>query len=339
MEQIRVSVIVPVYNVEKYLAGCLDSALAQTMLASMEIICVDDGSTDSSPRILADYASRCEQIRIIRQKNGGLSAARNTGIRAARGRYLMFLDSDDKLASPGALEELCDRAETDDLDMLFFEARMTYESEELRRTSTEPPDFFVRSHDYPRCASGQELYKLMDRRREYRPSAWLYLLRRTFLEGAGLLFPTGIYHEDEMFTLAAMALAAHTSCVHTCGYDRLWREDSIMSGSNVARRIRGNLLAARAMLDFARQRLGGADSNFLRRYRRHARAINLRGANQYAKLTEPQRQAFWKSIDPQERPVIRKQLRLGSRSRVARWLRGGVKRLLPNRLVEQLRRR
>ena len=90
----KVSIIVPVYNVAKYLARCLDSILAQTA-RDLEIICVNDGSTDASAAILADYAAKDPRIRVLTQPNGGLSAARNAGLDAATGDWVMFVDSDD----------------------------------------------------------------------------------------------------------------------------------------------------------------------------------------------------------------------------------------------------
>ena len=90
----RVSVIIPVYNVEKYLPQCLDSVVNQT-LPDIEIICVDDGSTDSSLDILKDYARRDKRITVLRQKNLHAGVARNAGLSIARGEYLSFLDSDD----------------------------------------------------------------------------------------------------------------------------------------------------------------------------------------------------------------------------------------------------
>lgn len=89
-----VSVIVPVYNVDRYLARCLDSVLSQSH-ANLEVICVDDGSTDGSAAILSDYAARDGRIKIVTQKNGGLSAARNAGLDVMTGEYVMFVDSDD----------------------------------------------------------------------------------------------------------------------------------------------------------------------------------------------------------------------------------------------------
>ena len=92
----RFSIIIPVYNVEKYLRDCLDSVLGQSF-SDWEAICVNDGSTDHSASILEEYASRDIRITVISQPNGGLSAARNTGMNAAKGDYVIFLDSDDWL--------------------------------------------------------------------------------------------------------------------------------------------------------------------------------------------------------------------------------------------------
>ncbi len=90
----KISIIIPIYNVEKYLARCLDSVLAQTH-RELEIICVNDGATDTSGLILASYASRDERIKVITQENRGLSGARNTGLGVCTGEWVMFVDSDD----------------------------------------------------------------------------------------------------------------------------------------------------------------------------------------------------------------------------------------------------
>ena len=89
-----ISVIIPVYNVEKYLRRCLDSVIAQTY-QNLEIICVDDGSIDDSGKICDQYAVRDARIKVIHQENQGLSAARNRGLDAAEGEYIAFVDSDD----------------------------------------------------------------------------------------------------------------------------------------------------------------------------------------------------------------------------------------------------
>ena len=93
---IKLSFIVPIYNVEQYLRKCVDSLLAQDVPSSeYEVILVDDGSPDACPQICDEYAAACEDIRVIHRENGGLSAARNSGIEIAKGKYVCFVDSDD----------------------------------------------------------------------------------------------------------------------------------------------------------------------------------------------------------------------------------------------------
>jgi hypothetical protein len=116
MTPLDLSVVLPVYNVAPYLRQCLDS-LANQERPAKEIIAVDDGSTDESPAILAEYAAgRLPSLNIIRQENGGLSAARNTGLRYATGKWLAFVDSDDFVA-PSMFQTLVEAAERDDLDI------------------------------------------------------------------------------------------------------------------------------------------------------------------------------------------------------------------------------
>lgn len=126
----KLSIIVPVYNVEKYLRQCLDSILQQSM-QDFEIIIVDDGATDSSGDICDKYAERDNRIKVIHQRNGGLSAARNTGLKYARGKYIAFVDSDDYIA-PNMYEVMIDKLEQCDADMVkcgyyeFVDDRITY---------------------------------------------------------------------------------------------------------------------------------------------------------------------------------------------------------------------
>ena len=117
------SIIIPVYNVENYLRDCLDSVLGQSF-SDWEAVCVNDGSTDHSVSILEEYASRDNRITVISQPNGGLSAARNTGLNAAKGDYVIFLDSDDWLEAD-ALKTLSENLSGEDL--LCFNGRRYFE--------------------------------------------------------------------------------------------------------------------------------------------------------------------------------------------------------------------
>lgn len=114
----KVSVIVPVYNVEKYLSRCLDSIVSQSF-EEIEIICVNDGSTDNSPKILEAYKNFDPRIKIVNKQNGGLSSARNAGLEVCSGEYILFVDSDD-LLSTNAIERLCEVADKKEADVVAF---------------------------------------------------------------------------------------------------------------------------------------------------------------------------------------------------------------------------
>ena len=119
-----VSVIIPVYNVEKYLNQCLDSVIAQT-LTDIEIICVNDSSTDGSLGILEEYEKKDKRIRVVTQPNSGAGAARNRGLSMASGKYLSFLDSDD-FFEPDMLELAYQKAEEDSADFVVFNSNQYY---------------------------------------------------------------------------------------------------------------------------------------------------------------------------------------------------------------------
>ena len=91
----KISIVIPVYNAEKYLSGCLDSILAQQYGGELELICVNDGSNDNSAQILQNYAAKNLNIKVISQVNKGAAAARNAGMKAASGKYISFIDADD----------------------------------------------------------------------------------------------------------------------------------------------------------------------------------------------------------------------------------------------------
>ena len=120
----QISVIIPVYNTEKYLPACLDSVCSQTF-QDIEIICVNDGSTDKSGEILAKYAEQDKRVVIINQENSGQSKARNVGLNIAKGGYINFVDSDDRLPN-FALQTLHQIAQTTDADVVMSEKRLSH---------------------------------------------------------------------------------------------------------------------------------------------------------------------------------------------------------------------
>ena len=129
MNQDLISVIIPVYNVEKYLCECLDSILNQTF-QDFEIICVDDGSTDETLEILKNYKNKDERVFVLQQHHSGAAEARNNGIRLARGKYIQFLDSDDYFEQT-MLEELYNHAEKSGADLTVCSAKTVNDNEEV----------------------------------------------------------------------------------------------------------------------------------------------------------------------------------------------------------------
>ena len=226
--EVLVSVVIPVYNVEKYIGDCVRSVLEQS-LKDIEIICINDGSTDSTPDVLKGLAGEDKRVRVYSQKNSGVSAARNAGIRLAAGRYIYFLDSDDMISSD-ALKELSDQMERDSLDMLIFNyADCFSEDEDLESFVSNGRIFYRRNGIYPAKCSGAGLMAEMMKRNEYIPAIHGQIYRRSYLKDINASFIPGIIHEDNIFTFTA--LLSCRSCGYSEGryYRRRYREDSIMT--------------------------------------------------------------------------------------------------------------
>lgn len=187
-EKIKVSVIVPVYQVERYLAACVDSILAQSY-PHFEVILVDDGSTDGSPAICDAYAAQDARVIVVHQRNGGLSDARNTGIRRASGDYVLFLDGDDFYHDPDALKKLTDRAAISDADVIQFSYEKYCEETAARES------YLKAEHDMPLKLDKAQQLSFLFSNGLYIASACNKMIRRSLFE-EGLFFEKGIYSED-----------------------------------------------------------------------------------------------------------------------------------------------
>ena len=243
-----VSVIVPAFNAAPYLPECLDSILAQTE-DDIEVVCVDDGSTDETPAILAEYALRDGRLGWISQENRGLSESRNRGIDLSSGRYLLFCDADDML-KPAAVRSLVEKAERERLDILFFGAEALYADEELERKWARWRNHFVYSRDLSSPRSGKALFSAMEQSREYGVSACLQLVRRKHLEDCGLRFYPGLLHEDDLFTFQNLLSARRAARVNDLWYVRRIRRDSIMTSGPRPESAVGYAVCVREMVRF-----------------------------------------------------------------------------------------
>ena len=229
-----VSFVVPVYNVERYLSECVESILAQTF-RDVEIILVDDGSTDSSGAMCDDYQKRDARVRVVHKPNGGLSDARNAGLDVAQGDFVFFVDSDDRLREDAA-ELLVDAAERENADFVFFNALAFRDDAPDVYTSKE----YVRKRGYA-SKSGAALARELMIFDEYKPSACVVFFRRKFLENNRLRFKKAIYHEDELFSYRAYISAEKVAFLPEALYYRRVREGSIMTSANLAKRFRSML--------------------------------------------------------------------------------------------------
>ena len=218
----KVSVIVPAYRTAQWLDACLESLAAQTQ-ADFEALVVDDGSPDECGEIADAWAARDARFVALHRTNGGLSAARNTGLDAARGTYVMFLDSDDMLAET-ALEELVGRAEADGLDLVDFSARAVLEPGAVRDA-----EGYENRHDIPGVMTGRELMVRYMDADEYWGPACFHFARRDLLDDANLRFCEGILHEDELFTPMLHAAAQRACFLNRPLYLRRVRAESIMT--------------------------------------------------------------------------------------------------------------
>ena len=207
----KVTLILPVYNVELYLETCLKSILNQTY-KNLEIIAVNDGSTDSSLSILDSYSRMDNRLRIINQENSGLSAARNRGLyQPEKGKYIYFVDSDDFLEN-NMIEKMVNLSEKYSLDMIRFDAQNFIDGEDVKEQ--------VNGRDKLTIKQINKSFSIYDRDSFIKkswyyaiPTVWCYFFKTELIEkDGGLRFEDGILHEDTLF----IPLLLHR--VSTIGY-------------------------------------------------------------------------------------------------------------------------
>lgn len=215
------SIVVPVYNVAKYLPKCLDSLLNQDIgLDDYEIIVVNDGSTDASGEIAQDYAGRFSNIVLLNQENKGLSAARNSGIGSAKGKYIQFVDSDDYL-QPNVLKSLVEKMEKDSLDILRFNYQNVNEKYEVFNPNKINKPFV----DYrDEVCDG---LTFLNERLGYACYAVQFIIKAELLMPHENRFREGMLFEDTEWTPRILTLAHRMTSVETIVYNYLQREGSI----------------------------------------------------------------------------------------------------------------
>ena len=250
VSNVRLSVIIPVYNVKPYLRQCVDSVLAQTY-TNIEIILVDDGSTDGSADIIREYADSeairlkgykankvsetspndlissspnslieaTHRLKTVFKPNGGLSDARNAGLRVATGEYVAFLDSDDVYLLKDGLELLMALAQTEQPDVLLFQAVDVYPHHQTVRKAYDV--------DYMATHSGTEVFAQLVRTQSFNMSACFQLIRRELLEQYQIYFEKGLLSEDVDWSLRLWRHVSKVRAINLPLYGYQHREGSI----------------------------------------------------------------------------------------------------------------
>lgn len=229
---IAISIIMPIFNEGAHLATTITSILSQENVDELEVLCIDDGSSDNSVTLLQALASEHPQIKLLQQQNQGPAAARNRGIELARGRYILFVDGDDKLA-PNSLSDIYQRAVSTAADVLYFGFERRQPDGQLINQCRPP--LTGQHHNGRNCFT--QFYDHL-----FGPAAWLAIYNSDFLKRSGIRFPTDSHYEDAHFfrdiTLSAKNLVMSEQVVyqyvlHAGSRSRQWNLDNLLDLANM----------------------------------------------------------------------------------------------------------
>lgn len=218
----KVSVIMPVYNTEEYVEEALRSIMNQT-LKEIEIIIIDDGSTDSSLSVIKELASKDPRIQYFSQVNKGQSVARNAGIEKATGEYLYFMDSDDILEDVAF--ELCyHRCASEQLDFVFFDAK------NFGEISKSIVEYDRKKQLDNQVYSGIEFLNILLDKAVYRVTPWLYFINFSFLQKQNIIFDSKFrIYEDQIFSARLYLSASRIAYIPISLFHRRLRQNSLMT--------------------------------------------------------------------------------------------------------------
>jgi len=243
---IKVSVILPIYNVAPYLDETFQSLIQQS-LKEIEIIAVNDGSTDDSEDIIKKYQQKDNRIISFTQENKGQSAARNLALQHTTGKYIYMMDSDDRLDDPNALQLCYDYAEKNNVDFVFFDGD-SFPKNNTQRTSWNTKRTNLVEED--KAFGGEYLLNLMLDTNKHNCVVWLLFIRKAYLNRIGLSFYEGIIHEDELFTTILTLRSDNIYCLKLSLVSHRIRSASTMGLSYSKRNMNCYLTVADELLKF-----------------------------------------------------------------------------------------
>ena len=244
-----ISIIIPVYNVEKWLNKCIDSILSQSY-ENFEVILVNDGSTDKSGDICDKYSKGDNRIKVFHNKNKGLSYSRNFGVKNSNGKYVMFVDSDDFISDINIIDKFINILEKDKSDFIYTSYCRFNDENEEEITEILPIDI---NNNHIKGKSGIEILSMLIEKNNYHHAAYLKICNRKFLIENNLLFKEGIYHEDAEWSPKLFYYAKRISIYNEPYYMRRMRENSIITTTNevsIRKKINDRLNIANDLIEF-----------------------------------------------------------------------------------------
>ncbi|MCD7940671.1 MAG: glycosyltransferase [Bacteroides intestinalis] len=253
MNNIKISILISAYNVENYIEECLHSLKCQT-LKEIEVIIVDDGSTDKTGEIAEMYAHSDRRFRVVHQSNKGLTQSRNIGLSLAQGKYVGFVDGDDYV-SKDAFEQLFLRAEAYSADIVLGSVLYTYEDGTFQRVGNKSVAF--QSHSG--TMEGKQCFKLLIKTGCYIPMVWSNLYRLDFIQQNQLHFEA-TFHEDEYFMPYALFFAKKVIDINIDFYFYRQRQGSIMrNDNNLIKRSESLFFISSRLKEFIKEKTNGKE--------------------------------------------------------------------------------
>lgn len=283
----KFSVVIPVYNVEQYIKECLESVVQQKV-RDLEVIIVDDGSTDGSGQICIEYKEKYSNVRYIRQKNAGLGAARNRGLIQAQGEYVIFLDSDDYWCGDCMIRLQEALLKYPWLDILYFDAEVVYESDAISRN-----DSYVAKAYHRKGNISEEVCEGMDFFNEIYPrhfnvSACMAAYRREFLLSHKISFPQGVLYEDCLFSLQSMIKGNAVKYLPYNLYIRRYRLGSIMTNEKNLQCVQSIVKVFKLVMDFVESEREQYEEIIFRKMRDYAFGLAHRCIQEFSRCIELQ---------------------------------------------------
>jgi glycosyltransferase involved in cell wall biosynthesis len=291
-----VTVIVPLYNVERYVAECLQSVQSQDF-TDYEVLCIDDGSTDATLAVAKAAVAGDDRFSFFSSPHGGQSAARNIGLDYAMGDFVIFLDSDDYWLS-GCLSTLMAEMRHRNLDLLYFTADTRYEDAESAAALQEDMLHRDSCHD---VMSGPELFIWFEERRQFWVSGPLQIVKRSLIEDHDIRLLEGCIHEDELYTVQLLTYAERATFLNAPLYMRRVRTGSTMTQKRGMRNIKAFWRITRIMDEWIREHGAEYPPKFVDMYARRIFESRDTMARDSIFVDEAELDAFAQTLSPSER--------------------------------------